>query len=160
MTDQKTTAEQPAAISGMLIRKPVAEVFEALVNPGITSMFWFSKGSGRLDAGRPVEWTWEKYQVTATITPLEIVPGQSITFRWPAGDADNTVHIAFAPEGTAGTFISVEEKGWKADDPNLVKTVAGQTEGWALMLASMKAYLEQGVRIKAVEDRFPEGVEK
>ncbi len=30
----------------MLIRKPVAEVFEAFVNPDITSKFWFTKGSG------------------------------------------------------------------------------------------------------------------
>src|SRR5690606_2223011 len=129
-----------------------------LVNPEITSKFWFSKGSGRLDAGHPVEWTWEMYHVSATVTPLEIVPNQSITFRWPAGDMDTTVHITFASKGTAGTFVSVEEKGWKADDPNLLKTIAGQTEGWALMLASMKAYVEHGWRIKAVEDRFPDGV--
>ena len=36
----------------MLIRKPVAEVFEAFVNPDITSKFWFTKGSGRLEAGK------------------------------------------------------------------------------------------------------------
>lgn len=29
----------------MLIRKPVAQVFEAMVDPSITSCFWFSKGS-------------------------------------------------------------------------------------------------------------------
>jgi uncharacterized protein YndB with AHSA1/START domain len=32
----------------MLIRKPVAEVFEAFINPEITSKFWFTSGSGRL----------------------------------------------------------------------------------------------------------------
>jgi len=30
----------------MLIRKPVAEVFEAFINPEITSKFWFTRGSG------------------------------------------------------------------------------------------------------------------
>ncbi|EHK53368.1 activator of Hsp90 ATPase 1 family protein [Mesorhizobium alhagi CCNWXJ12-2] len=35
----------------MLIRKPVEEVFEAIVNPDITTKFWFSKGSGRLETG-------------------------------------------------------------------------------------------------------------
>ena len=33
----------------MLIRKPVAEVFEAFVDPDITAKFWFTKGSGRLE---------------------------------------------------------------------------------------------------------------
>jgi len=38
----------------MLIRKPVAEVFEAFTNPKITSKFWFTKGSGKLEAGAKV----------------------------------------------------------------------------------------------------------
>jgi uncharacterized protein YndB with AHSA1/START domain len=42
----------PAAKTGMLIRKPVADVFEALINPDITTKFWFTKGSSRLDAGK------------------------------------------------------------------------------------------------------------
>lgn len=41
----------PIAETGMLIRKPVSEVFEAFVNPDITSRFWFTKGSGRLQEG-------------------------------------------------------------------------------------------------------------
>jgi uncharacterized protein YndB with AHSA1/START domain len=43
----------------MLIRKPVAEVFEAFVNPDITTKFWFTKSSGRLEAGKQVQWEWE-----------------------------------------------------------------------------------------------------
>jgi len=35
----------------MLIRKPVAEVFEAFINPEITTKFWFTKSSGRLAQG-------------------------------------------------------------------------------------------------------------
>jgi uncharacterized protein YndB with AHSA1/START domain len=41
---------QPVAKAEMLIHRPVAEVFEAFVNPVITSKFWFSQGSGRLEA--------------------------------------------------------------------------------------------------------------
>lgn len=48
----------PIAKAEMLIRKPVAEVFEAFVNPAITSKFWFSKGSGQLEAGKQVRRAW------------------------------------------------------------------------------------------------------
>ena len=41
--------ETTVAKAQMLIRKPVAQVFEALVEPAITSRFWFSKSSGRLE---------------------------------------------------------------------------------------------------------------
>ena len=46
----------PVMSTGMLIRKPAADVFEAFVNPEITTQFWFTKGSGRLEAGRQVQW--------------------------------------------------------------------------------------------------------
>ena len=44
-------ANRPIAKAEMLIRRPVAEAFEAFVDPAITSNFWFSKGSGRLESG-------------------------------------------------------------------------------------------------------------
>jgi uncharacterized protein YndB with AHSA1/START domain len=55
------TSQEPVAKAQMLIRKPVAQVFEALVDPSITSRFWFSKSSGRLEAGKRVRWDWEMY---------------------------------------------------------------------------------------------------
>ena len=45
LMDVKTA---PVARTGMLIRKPAAEVCEAFVDPAVTSRFWFSKGSGPL----------------------------------------------------------------------------------------------------------------
>ena len=47
----------------MLIRRPVAEVFEAFVDPAVTTKFWFTKSSGRLEAGKRVRWDWEMYGV-------------------------------------------------------------------------------------------------
>jgi uncharacterized protein YndB with AHSA1/START domain len=44
--------QTPFTKVAMLIRKPVAEVFEAFVDPAITSKFWFTKGSGRLETGK------------------------------------------------------------------------------------------------------------
>ena len=46
----------PVTSTGMLIRKPVGQVFEAFVNPKITTKFLFSKSSERLDAGKQVQW--------------------------------------------------------------------------------------------------------
>lgn len=57
----------PIAKAEMQIRKPVAEVFEAFVDPGITSRFWFTKGSARLDAGQPVQWDWEMYKFSVEV---------------------------------------------------------------------------------------------
>ncbi len=51
----------PSAKAEMLIRQPVAEVFEAFVDPAITARFWFTKSSGRLETGKQIQWDWEMY---------------------------------------------------------------------------------------------------
>jgi uncharacterized protein YndB with AHSA1/START domain len=58
----------PRAKAEMLIRRPVAEVFEAFVDPAITSKFWFTKGSGRLEPGKQVQWDWEMYDFSVQVT--------------------------------------------------------------------------------------------
>jgi hypothetical protein len=37
--------------------------------------------------------------------------------------------------------------------------VTGSTEGFTLVLAGAKAYLEHGLQLKLVADRFPTGLE-
>lgn len=148
----------PAAKAAMLIRKPVQEVFEAMVNPDITSKFWYSKGKGRLDKDERVIWIWEWYGVSAEVSVQQVVPDQSIDFTWGEEDNPTKVHISFEPRGDNATFVSVEETGFPEDTPDLIEKIVGQTGGWTLVMASMKAYLEQGINIKVVEDRHPDMV--
>jgi uncharacterized protein YndB with AHSA1/START domain len=56
MDDLRLT-QVPFSRTGMLIRRPAAEVFEALVNPDITTNFWFTRSSGRLEQGQQTEWS-------------------------------------------------------------------------------------------------------
>jgi uncharacterized protein YndB with AHSA1/START domain len=68
----------PVAKAEMLIRKPVSEVFEAFVDPAITSKFWFSKGSGRLEEGKQVQWDWEMYKFSVQVNVKEIETNKRI----------------------------------------------------------------------------------
>ncbi|PXZ70790.1 polyketide cyclase, partial [Pseudomonas aeruginosa] len=47
-----TAVAQVVAKAEMLIRRPIAEVFEAFVDPAITARFWYSRGDARLEAGK------------------------------------------------------------------------------------------------------------
>jgi uncharacterized protein YndB with AHSA1/START domain len=148
----------PAASTGMLIRKPAGEVFEALVNPSITSQFWFSKGSSRLEAGKPVNWDWEMYDVSVTVTPKAIEPNKRIVIEWPGYSGPTTVEWTLSPVDE-GTFVSVTEAGFTGTADELVKYVADATQGFTLMLAGLKALLEHNVKLNLTADRYPKGVE-
>ena len=84
-----TTA--PVVKTGMLIRKPAHDVFEAFVNPDITTKFWFTKSSGRLEAGKEVQWEWEMYSISIPVTTKAIEPNRRILIEWAGYTSPTTV---------------------------------------------------------------------
>jgi uncharacterized protein YndB with AHSA1/START domain len=73
--------QPPVAKTAMLIRRPVAEVFDAFINPEITTKLWFTKSSGRLEVGKPVKWEWEMYNVSTSVTGKSNPAEQSTPHR-------------------------------------------------------------------------------
>src|SRR5262245_19188769 len=90
-TESLNLTRMPITDTGMLIRKPAADVFEALVNPEITTQFWFTKSSGRLVAGQPVRWEWEMYNVSIQVAPTVIEPNRRIVIEWTGYSGITTV---------------------------------------------------------------------
>src|SRR6266436_3316385 len=128
----------PVAKAEMLIRKPVAEVFEAFINPEITTRFWFTKSSGRLDAGKQVTWTWEMYNASSQVTVREVEQNKRILIEWSGYGSPNTVEWIFTPYGD-----------------ELVKQALDSTSGFTMVLAGLKAFLEHAITLNLVLDRFP-----
>jgi uncharacterized protein YndB with AHSA1/START domain len=152
--------QAPVMKTGMLIRRPVAEVFEAFVNPDITTQFWFTRSSGRLEPGGQVEWTWEMYDVSAAVTVKAIEPHRRILIEWPGYSGLAMVEWLFTPHADDTTFVSISETGFRGDGDSLVQQVAASTQGFTLVLAGLKALLEHHVRLNLVADRYPKGLEE
>lgn len=129
----------PIMETGMLIRKPAAEVFDAIVNPDITTKFWFTRSSGRLTVGRPVRWDWEMYDVSVEVTATAIDANRRIVIEWPGYSGTTTVEWRFESLNDRQTFVRVTESGFTGTADQLVKYVADSTQGFSLMLAGLKA---------------------
>ena len=158
--DNLQLKQVPIMRTGMLIRRPVTDVFEAFINPDITTKFWFTKGSSRLEEGKQVQWEWEMYEVSIPVTVKAIEPNQRILITWPGYSALTTVEWTFAPRENNTTFVSITESGFTGDGDELVKQVADSTQGFTLVLAGLKAFLEHNVQLNLVADRYPEGIEE
>jgi uncharacterized protein YndB with AHSA1/START domain len=148
----------PVATSKMLIRKPAAEVFEAFVDPAITAKFWFSKGSGRLEPGAQVQWEWEMYNFSVQASVKEIVPNERILVEWSGYDAPTTIEWRFTPRADNTTYVSVTNAGFHGDADQIVDQALGSTEGFTFMIAGAKAWLEHGLELRLVPDKFPDGL--
>ena len=149
--------KQPVAKAEMLIRKPVAEVFEAFINPEITTKFWFTKSSGRLEADRQVTWDWEMYDLSVQVNVKWIKENRRILVDWSAYGTPTMVEWIFTPYGDEATFVSITNTGFVGDGDQKVRLALEATEGFALVLVGLKALLEHGIKLNLIADRFPKG---
>jgi uncharacterized protein YndB with AHSA1/START domain len=139
----------------MLIRKPVSEVFEAFIDPGITKNFWFTKGSDKLETGKTIRWDWEMYKISMNVLVEEIVPDKKIRLNWFYSDSSTIVEFEFKSMGDEFTFVTVKHFGFKGTDDDLLETIKDSTEGFTIVLAGLKAFLEYGINLNLVADKFP-----
>ncbi|MBL8688110.1 MAG: SRPBCC family protein [Rhodospirillaceae bacterium] len=159
---KRAAARQPVAVAKaeMMIRRPVADVFIAFVDPLITSNFWFTKGSDRLHMGKTVRWEWEMYGFAVDIDVMRVDENRRILIHWPGEGGPTRVEWTFTARPDNTTFVSITNSGFHGSDAEVVAQAVGTTEGFALVLAGAKAFLEQGLVLDLVADRFPDGLPK
>ena len=139
----------------ILIRRPVADVFEAFADPTITTRFWFTHGSARLTHGAELDWTWEMYGFTTHVRVLAIEPHRLIRVIWDTEGNPTQVEWRFSEHRPGQTWVEVENSGFEGDDDARLQAVLDSTEGFALVLAGAKIWLEHGIEPNFVLDRHP-----
>jgi len=138
----------------MLIRRPVAEVFEAFVNPQITTKFWFTKSSGWLEPGKKVRWDWEMFGVGDELTVKEFEENQRILVEW---DNDpSIVEWSFESREDNATFVKISNWGFPGNCDEVLPQVVDAKGGYTTVLAGLKAWLEHGIELNLVRDQFPD----
>ena len=152
--------EAPVAKAQLLIRKPVAHVFEALIDPAITSRFWFSKGSGRLETGKRIRWDWEMYGVHTEVDVKANETNKRILIEWNGPENPSLVEWTFEDKGNETTFVVVKNWGFKGDDNELVAQVIDSTGGFTFLIAALKVFLEHGIEPNFVVDHAPDALVK
>ncbi len=146
----------PIASTSMLIRQPVGEVFEAFVNPAITANFWFTKGSGRLQLGKQIRWDWEMFNHTELITVKALEENKRIQIEWDSYGTLTLVEWTFVARSDNSTWVSIVNKGFAGSGDEIAQQAADTMEGFVLVLAGAKAYLEHNIRLNLIADRFPD----
>lgn len=145
----------PVATAGMLIRRPVAEVFEAFVDPAVLTRFWFTHGGGRLEPGARVTWTWAMYGVSTEVQVKAVEPDRRILIDWDLNSDPTEVEWRFEPRGDQ-TWVTVENRGFPGSPDEQTAKALDSTGGFALVLAGAKIWLEHGIEPGFVLDRHPD----
>ena len=139
------------------IAKPVAEVFEAVVDPAILSRYFTTGGAkGRLEAGSTVTWDFHDFPGAFPVEVVEVEADRKIVLRWgdngsrsgEGGTAHaTTVTMTFEATQDGRTLVSISEEGWRATDEGLQASY-GNCEGWGQMLCALKMWLEHRINLR------------
>ncbi len=147
--------QAPIAKAEMLIRKPVAEVFAAFVDPETTSRFWFTKSTGRLETGKHIVWTWEMYGMSIEVDVKAVEPNKRILLEWGNYGSMTTVEWVFTPFENDTTYVTITNSGFQGDGDKVVKDALDSKGGFTWVLAGLKALLEHDLELNAIADAFP-----
>ena len=153
-----TLQNEPVVKTQMLIRKQVADVFEAFVNPAITTQFWFTKSSGRLEPGKEIRWDWEMYGVSAQVSVKEVEQNRRILIEWD--DPPCPVEWLFTPRADNATLVSISNWGFSGSEDEVVAKAIDSMGGFTLVLAGLKALLEHNIVLNLVADHHPDARRK
>ena len=145
--------EQLIAQASFLIRKPVAEVFEAFANPDVITKFWLERSTGRLEEGASVRWYFTP-DLSTEVRVLDVSENERIRIEWGV-DSDNptTVEWTFVPRSDDTTFVKVVNQGFSGDGDTMVNDALDSTGGFSIVLTAAKAYLEHGIVLNIVADK-------
>jgi uncharacterized protein YndB with AHSA1/START domain len=146
---KKMTSLPPLHIkTGLHITKPAGEVFEAIVDPEKMCCYFIAKGTGRLEEGATVEWTFPEMDVLFPVRVKKAEAKKLIQFSWHDRDgSESTVTITLKEVSEAVTFVEITE-GEKEATAEGIRWLKSNTEGWANFLACLKAYLEYGINLR------------
>lgn len=137
----------------MLIRKPTSEVFNAFIDPDITRNFWFSKGSDKLIEGKNVTWEWEMYNISFLVYTRQVILNEKIVIEWQK--PTTTVEFNFKTLSSGYTYVIIRHFGFDQSGDELLAAIKDSVGGFTTVLDGLKAYLEYGINLNLIIDKYP-----
>ena len=132
------------------IDRPVEEVFDHVVEPGLLSSYFTSVSSGPLEEGADVRWSWPDGQ-SETVHVESVERNRTIVFTWPAFQVKTITRVTMRFEAAAAerTKVAIQESGWEDDAAGAgAKSAFEHCAGWQHMLVCLKARMKFGVDLR------------
>ena len=135
------------------IKRPLADVFDAVVSSEKMKQYFIDGASSDLVEGETVTWRWDHYGENPVVV-RKVVTNELIELAIDSKEWDKTKDDAYEvlvifefEELDDGTMLSISEQGWKTDADGL-KGSHDNCEGWTHMTMCLKAYLEHDIDLR------------
>jgi len=128
------------------ITKPIAEIFDAIVDPQKLTKHFVNATSGELQEKKTVRWSFGEFgEVDVRVTTL--IPNALIAFQWAATGVTTEVEIRLEQISPILTKIGISEGEWKLDKDAFAEAVE-QSHGCTGLIDNLKAYLLFNINLR------------
>lgn len=138
----------------ILVRKPPSAVFEAFVDAGTMSQFWFNRRDDGLKEGEKVLWYIGEGEDAPAIEVQvkELKKPEILQIEW--GEDGQYTQVRWQIEKTAdgNAKLSIEESGYTGSYDEIVRQALDSTGGFNQVIVALKALLEHDAFINVVAD--------
>lgn len=140
--------EQLSINTALQISEAQKTVFDAIVDPWNMSHYFISESSGKMEAGKTIQWKFPEFEGSFPVKILEVIPNELITFEWDGSQGQKLkVEIRLEKMDGPSTLVRVTEGKMDVDEAGIM-WLKQNTEGWANFLACLKAYVEYGINLR------------
>ncbi|WP_431711791.1 SRPBCC domain-containing protein [Glutamicibacter uratoxydans] len=153
MSSEDSIDELTFTVSGH-ISKPVDLVYEAVADPEQLSKYFTTGGAqGRMETGAEVSWDFHDFPGAFPVQVINAQRPHRLEFTWAGNHTvDNSrlnrVLFEFSSvDAGARTKVSISEFSWQPTKAG-ASAAFDNCEGWASMLAAMKAWMEYGINLR------------
>src|SRR5262245_44054983 len=123
---------QPTFQVQLKIQKPVAQCFDAVVNPKQLSGYFTRTASGPLAEGATVIWSFPEFEGELPVKVRQVVANERIVLEWQAeeqGGKATQVEMQFKPLDAASAMLQISESGFR-ETPQGIENSYGNCGGW------------------------------
>ena len=136
------------------IKRPVADVFQAIVSSDKLNCYFTNGSSSDLVEGATVDWRWDHYGELPIVVSkvvenqlIELILDSGVWKKTTEESYDVRVIFEFEALEDEGTLLSISEEGWKSDQEGL-KGSHDNCGGWTRMAMCLKAWIEHGIDLR------------
>ncbi len=96
------------------------------------------------------------YNISVPVLVRQIVPNKKIINEWqtPA----TTVEFNFKTLSSGDTYVTIRQFGFEKTGDELIAILKDSVGGFTTVLDGLKAYLEHGINLNLIADKYPKEV--
>jgi hypothetical protein len=96
------------------------------------------------------------YGVSGEVYVKEMIPDRKISIEW--NKPKTTVDFIFTPVTDHATYVVIKNYGFSQTGDDLIQAIKDNTGGFTTVLDGLKAYMEHGINLNLIADKYPKEV--